>query len=56
MFAPELRAGKVRAVLEDWTLPTIDLWLVLPTGRQASAKARAFATFIAARLFLNDTA
>ena len=51
MFAPELRAGRVRAVLHDWSLPAIDLWAVFPTGRQASAKARAFATFIERRLF-----
>ena len=53
MFAPELRSGAVRAVLEDWTLPEIDLWAVFPTGRQASAKARAFASFIESRLFQN---
>jgi DNA-binding transcriptional LysR family regulator len=51
MFGPELRSGRVRAVLEDWSLPAIDLWAVFPTGRQASAKARAFATFIEERLF-----
>jgi DNA-binding transcriptional LysR family regulator len=51
MFTPELCSGKVRAVLEDWSLPAIDLWAVFPTGRQASAKARAFATFIEERLF-----
>jgi len=51
MFTPELRSGRVRAVLEDWSLPSIDLWAVFPTGRQASAKARAFATFIEERLF-----
>jgi DNA-binding transcriptional LysR family regulator len=51
MFAPELRSGRVRAVLVDWSLPAIDLWAVFPTGRQASAKARAFATFIEDRLF-----
>jgi DNA-binding transcriptional LysR family regulator len=51
MFSPELRSGRVRAVLEDWSLPAIDLWAVFPTGRRASAKARAFATFIAERLF-----
>lgn len=50
MFAPELRSGRVRAVLEDWSLRSIDLWAVFPTGRQASAKARAFATFIEERL------
>jgi len=50
MFAPELETGTVRPVLDDWALPSIDLWSVFPTGRQASAKARAFATFIEARL------
>ena len=51
MFAPELSSGKVGVVLEDWSLPAIDLWVVFPTGRRASAKARAFAGFIEARLF-----
>jgi DNA-binding transcriptional LysR family regulator len=50
MFEPELKSGVVRAVLEDWTLPLIDLWAVLPTGRRASAKARAFSTFIESQL------
>jgi DNA-binding transcriptional LysR family regulator len=50
MFAPELEAGRVRAVLENWTLPAIDLWAVFPSGRQASAKARSFAAFIETRL------
>ena len=50
MFAPELETGKVRRVLQDWVLPPINLWAVFPTGRQASAKARAFAGFIEARL------
>jgi DNA-binding transcriptional LysR family regulator len=46
MFQPELNAGIVRAVLRDWTLPPMDLWAVFPTGRRASAKARAFVTFM----------
>ena len=46
MFAPELENGAIRRVLEAWTLPTIDLWAVFPTGRLASAKARAFASFV----------
>ena len=56
MFASELESGKVRAVLNDWSLPPIDLWTVFPTGRQASVKARAFATFIEAQLFGKDAA
>ncbi|MFG1293928.1 LysR family transcriptional regulator [Xanthobacter versatilis] len=46
MFAPELASGAVRRVLEDWELPPVDLWAVFPTGRLASAKARAFADYV----------
>jgi DNA-binding transcriptional LysR family regulator len=46
MFAPELAYGEVRAVLDEWILPAIDLWVVFPTGRMVSAKARAFARFV----------
>jgi DNA-binding transcriptional LysR family regulator len=46
MFAPELANGDVQRLLPDWTLPTIDLWAVYPSGRLASAKARAFADFV----------
>jgi len=45
-FAPELKSGAIQAVLTDWLLPLVDLWAVFPTGRQASAKARAFASFV----------
>jgi DNA-binding transcriptional LysR family regulator len=46
MFWPELQTGVVVRILQDWTLPDIDLWAVFPTGRLASAKARAFADFV----------
>jgi DNA-binding transcriptional LysR family regulator len=46
MFAPELASGAVLRVLPEWVLPPIDLWAVFPTGRLASAKARAFADFV----------
>ena len=46
LFAPELKSGAVISVMEDWLLPSLDLWAMFPTGRQASAKARAFAAFI----------
>jgi DNA-binding transcriptional LysR family regulator len=46
MFGPELACGAVRAVLAEWTLPEIELWVVLPTGRMVNAKARAFAAFV----------
>jgi DNA-binding transcriptional LysR family regulator len=46
MFAPELADGRVRKVLQSWSLPPIDLWAVFPTGRMVSAKARQFASFV----------
>ena len=46
MFGPELETGEVKSVLDDWILPSIDLWAVFPSGRQASAKARAFIDFL----------
>ena len=46
MFAPELEAKTVKAVLTDWSLPPVEAWAIFPAGRQASAKARAFASFI----------
>lgn len=46
MFAPELASGAVREVVTDWTLPNQDLWAVFPTGRMASAKARAFVEYV----------
>jgi DNA-binding transcriptional LysR family regulator len=50
LFEPELKRGTVRTVLQDWSLPPIDLWAVFPTGRCANAKARAFSSFIEAQL------
>lgn len=50
MFAPELAHGAVRAVLADWSLPAGDIWAVSPTGRKASAKARAFTRFVETEL------
>lgn len=46
LFGPELACGAVRAVLADWTLPEVELWLIFPTGRMANARARAFAAFV----------
>ena len=46
MFSPELATGAVQAVLTDWELPSVGLWAVYPTGRIATAKARAFVSFL----------
>ena len=53
MFAPEIVSAGVQRVLADWSLPAVDLWAVFPTGRNASAKARAFANFIESELASN---
>jgi DNA-binding transcriptional LysR family regulator len=50
LFTPELKSGVVISVLEDWSLPAVDLWAVFPSGRQASAKARAFASFVESQM------
>ena len=42
MFAPELQSGEVVSILNDWTLPPLDLWVIYPSGRLTSTKARAF--------------
>lgn len=46
IFLPELASGGVKAVLQDWTLPPLDLWAVYPVGRQINAKVRAFVKFV----------
>src|SRR5580704_16583435 len=46
LFAPELKPGAIISVLQDWSLPAVDLWALFRAGRQASAKARAFTSFI----------
>ncbi|CAN5472897.1 LysR family transcriptional regulator [soil metagenome] len=50
IFSPELKSGALVSVLDDWSLPPVDLWAVYPTGRLASIKARAFADFVEAVL------
>ena len=50
MLGVELESGVVREVLADWRLPSIDIWAIFPTGRRASAKARAFAAFVEGEL------
>jgi DNA-binding transcriptional LysR family regulator len=49
-FTPELKSGAVKVALADWSLPPGELWAAFPTGRQASAKARAFTMFMERQL------
>ena len=45
-FTPELRSGAVTAIMDEWSLPAVNLFAVFPTGRLASAKARTFVAFV----------
>jgi DNA-binding transcriptional LysR family regulator len=42
MVVPELESGEVVSILEEWSLPPMDLWVIYPSGRLTSTKARAF--------------
>lgn len=46
MFDAELADGKVQTVLNDWSLPPLELWAVFPSGRMVTSKARAFVSFV----------
>jgi DNA-binding transcriptional LysR family regulator len=46
MFVPELADGTVQRALAEWHLPPSELWAVYPAGRAATAKARAFVSFV----------
>jgi DNA-binding transcriptional LysR family regulator len=50
IFTEELDGGQVCEALGDWELPRLDLWAVLPGGRQAGPKARAFIAFVEQQL------
>jgi DNA-binding transcriptional LysR family regulator len=54
MFAPELEAKTVKPVLVDWSLPPVEAWAIFPAGRQTSAKARTFASFIESQMLNPD--
>jgi DNA-binding transcriptional LysR family regulator len=49
MFQPEIASGEVVPILTEWELPQIDLWVVYPSGRLTSTKARTFALWFQAR-------
>jgi DNA-binding transcriptional LysR family regulator len=50
MFAPELEAGRVVSLLEDWDVSPVDLWAIYPAGRLPSAKVRAFVNWLSEQL------
>ncbi|WP_077038050.1 LysR family transcriptional regulator [Pelomonas sp. KK5] len=48
--AADLRAGRLRSVLDEHALPAVPVHLVYPAGRRAPAKVRAFIEFARERL------
>lgn len=50
IFTDELESGQVCEALTDWEMPRLDLWAVLPGGRHAGPKARAFIAFVEEQL------
>lgn len=50
MIAPEVRAGRLRLVLEDYEPEPLPIHIVYREGRRAPARVRAFADYAAQRL------
>jgi DNA-binding transcriptional LysR family regulator len=50
MMQAELESDAVTSILSDWSLPTIPLWAVFPSGRLPSVKARAFINWFEATI------
>ncbi|CAN7316377.1 LysR substrate-binding domain-containing protein [Mesorhizobium caraganae] len=44
--APEIEAGNLVRVLPDWSVPAVDVSLVMPAGKERSPAARAFIDFM----------
>jgi len=51
--APELRAGRLKPILQQFESPPLPVYVVYPSRRHLSAKVRAFADFLAER-FANE--
>jgi DNA-binding transcriptional LysR family regulator len=49
-YGREIADGRVQILLRDWSLDRSELWAILPAGRRASAKARAFVEFVERQL------
>ena len=49
-YGREIAEGRVQVLLAGWALDPSELWAILPAGRRASAKARAFIAFVEQQL------
>lgn len=43
---PEIERGNLVRILPEWTVPAVDVSLVMPAGRERSPAARAFVDFV----------
>ena len=50
MAGPEVKAGKLVALLRSYKLPTVDVHAVFPGGPRPSTKVRALVDFLAQEL------
>src|SRR5262249_29564758 len=50
LFGPELEAGMVRSVLDEWTLPRLAVWAVCPAGGGGRARGRPLGASLQRRL------
>lgn len=48
--APEIEAGNLVRVLPGWSVPAVDVSLVMPAGKERSPAARAFVEFMRQRV------
>jgi DNA-binding transcriptional LysR family regulator len=53
LFAAELKSETVKPVLTGWVLPPVEAWAIFPAGRQTSAKARTFASFVESQMSIS---
>lgn len=50
LIGDDLRSGRLRRVLPDWSVPAVPVNAIYPANRNIAAKVRAFVGFFAARL------
>ncbi len=56
MVGPELRAGRLKPLLREFTSPPSPIYVVYPSRRHLSAKVRAFTDFLSERFFASEWA
>jgi len=51
---PEIGRGRLVRVLPEWSVPAVDVSLVMPGGRERSPATRAFVAFVRERALRNS--